>query len=179
MKPLGTPMPAFRLPDAVTGADLDSASLAGAPVLVMFVCNHCPYVVHVRGAFGPLAADYGPKGLQVVAINSNSMATHPEDGPEAMKALALELGWPFPFCFDATQEVARAFDAACTPDFFLYDASGALAYRGQLDGARPGNGEPVTGASLRAAIEAVLAGEAPSPDQVPSMGCNIKWVPEG
>ena len=176
MQPLGSPMPTFTLDDAVTGAPFDSATLAGAPAtLVMFICNHCPFVIHVRDQLTAIDADLRARGLRTVAINANSLRTHPQDGPPAMKQLATTLGWAFPFLFDATQDVARAFGAACTPDFFLYDASGRLAYRGQLDDSRPGNGVPVTGADLRAAIEAVLAGDAPAAEQRPSMGCNIKW----
>jgi len=147
---------------------------------VMFICNHCPYVVHVKDEFRRLADDYAGR-LSIVAINSNSLATHPQDGPEHMKELATRLGWPFPFLFDSTQEVARAYHAACTPDFFLFGAgSGAtrrLAYRGQLDASRPGNDVPVTGRDLRAAVDELLAGRKPDADQRPSLGCNIKWSP--
>jgi thiol-disulfide isomerase/thioredoxin len=177
MLPLGTPCPTFSLPDARTGSPVASSTFAGKPLLVMFICNHCPFVVHVRDELTRLAKDCAMKGVGVVAINSNSTKTHPQDGPDAMARLAKELGWAFPFCFDESQEVARAFHAACTPDFFLFGADGKLAYRGQLDDARPGNGKPVTGADLRAAIDAVVAGKAPSEDQKPSVGCNIKWHP--
>lgn len=176
MLPLGTPAPAFSLPDSRTGTTVsleDSAGAAG--LLVMFICNHCPFVQHVRGQLADLGRDYADRGLAIVAINSNDATTHPEDGPAAMKREAASHGYTFPYLFDESQEVARAYHAACTPDFFLFDAARRLAYRGQLDGSRPGNGVPVTGTDLRAAIDAVLAGTAPSDDQKPSIGCNIKW----
>jgi thiol-disulfide isomerase/thioredoxin len=182
MLPLGTAAPDFRLPDAVTGRDFSLADFdTQRPLLVMFVCNHCPYVVHVRDEFPRLARDYEGR-LDLVAINANSLATHPQDGPGPMRALAIEMGWTFPFLFDAGQEVAKAYHAACTPDFFLFRAADAdghrrLAYRGQLDGARPGNDVPVTGRDLRAAIDALLAGREVDADQRPSLGCNIKWTP--
>jgi peroxiredoxin len=179
MLPLGTPAPDFVLPDAVSGRTLALGDFAGPPgLLVMFICNHCPYVVHVRDELARLHAEYAGRGLEVVAVNANSTRTHPQDGPEHMKALAEELGWEFPFLFDETQDVARAFSAACTPDFFLFDADRRLAYRGQLDDSRPGNGLPVTGRDLRAAIEAVLAGRPVPREQRPSIGCNIKWHPD-
>ena len=178
MLPLGTKLPQFSLPDALTERLVASTEFEHArALLVMFICNHCPYVVHVRSEFGRLARDYGSKGLAIVAINSNSDITHPQDGPVAMKKLALEQQWGFPFLFDASQQVAKAFQAACTPEFYLFDHNQALAYRGQLDDARPNNGKPVDGHDLRAAIDAVLAGRAPSPEQRPSVGCNIKWHP--
>ncbi len=177
MLPLGTPLPAFTLPDAVSGTEVTSPALATGKrgVVVMFICNHCPYVVHVRQGLVDAAHDALDRGFAVVAINSNNLATHPQDGPEHMAKLARDEGWRFPFAFDDTQEVARAFHAACTPDLFVFDAAGKLAYRGQLDDSRPSNGKPVTGRDLRAAIEAVAEGRAPSPDQRPSVGCNIKW----
>ncbi len=180
MLALGTPAPDFSLPNAVDGETVALSDFADMPaLLVMFICNHCPYVVHVREAFKPLYDDFVGRGLGVVAINSNSLQTHPQDGPEHMKDLAEEMGWEFPFCMDESQDVARAYSAACTPDFFLFDGERKLAYRGQLDGARPGNGVPVTGEDLRAAIQAVLDGEPLAEEQVPSIGCNIKWHPEG
>lgn len=183
MLPLGTPAPDFRLEDAVSGRTVALADFpAERPLLVVFLCNHCPYVVHVRGEFGRLERDYAGR-LSIVGINANSLQTHPQDGPEHMRELALELGWSFPFLFDATQEVARAYHAACTPDFFLFGASTGgvrrLVYRGQLDGSRPGNDVPVTGEDLRAAIDAVLGGREVAADQRPSLGCNIKWAPGG
>jgi len=183
MLPLGTAAPDFRLKDAVSGRDVALADQpADRPLLVLFICNHCPYVVHVRGEFARLERDYRD-AISIVAINSNSPATHPQDGPEAMRALALELGWGFPFLFDATQEVAKAYHAACTPDFFLFGATDdataprPLVYRGQLDGSRPGNDVAVTGSDLRAAIDELLAGRTPGSEQRPSLGCNIKWTP--
>jgi thiol-disulfide isomerase/thioredoxin len=181
MLPLGTPAPGFCLEDAVSGSNvlLDEQPV-DRPLLVMFICNHCPYVVHVRGEFARLQDDYAGR-LSIVAINSNSVETHPQDGPEHMRALAGELGWHFPFLFDDSQEVAKAYHAACTPDFFLFSPGAGtqrrLVYRGQLDGSRPGNDTPVTGADLRAAIDAVLAGLEPAVDQRASLGCNIKWRP--
>ena len=177
MLPLGTPLPSFSLPDAVSGRLVSSAEAQGKPALVMFICNHCPYVVHVRDELTRIAREYGEKGVFVAGINANSLRTHPQDGPDAMKTLAEDLGWRFPFLFDETQAVARAFDAQCTPDFFLFAADGRLAYRGQLDDSRPHNGKPVTGQDLRRALDAVLRGESVPGEQRPSIGCNIKWDP--
>jgi peroxiredoxin len=175
MTPLGTTAPAFSLPDS-EGNTVSLDDFAAAPaLLVMFICNHCPFVIHVRDELGRVAADYMPKGLAVVAINSNSIESHPQDGPENMKRLAIQEGWEFPFLFDETQEVAKAYKAACTPDLFLFDGDCKLLYRGQLDDSRPSNAIPVTGHDLRAAIEDVLAGAPVSIDQKPSVGCNIKW----
>lgn len=178
MLELGTVCPDFSLEDAVDGAQVNRDDFSGRPaLLVLFICNHCPYVVHIRDGLTQLAKDYLPRGVGIVAINSNSLQTHPQDGPEHMKALALAEGWKFPFLFDRTQEVAKAFRAACTPDLFLFDGELKLVYRGQFDDARPGKDVPVTGADLRAALDAVLAGGAPSEEQRPSIGCNIKWAP--
>jgi thiol-disulfide isomerase/thioredoxin len=141
----------------------------------MFICNHCPFVVHVRDELTKLASDYLSRGVGIVAINANSNKSHPQDGPEAMRRLGLQLGWSFPFLFDETQDVAKAYRAACTPDFYLFDASFRLVYRGQLDDARPGNGIRVTGKHLRDAIDAVLEGRPVGEPQKPSVGCNIKW----
>ncbi len=181
MLPLGTPAPNFRLRDTVSGRDVGLADFpSDRPLLVLFICNHCPYVVHVRDEFARLERDYSGR-ISMVAINANSLETHPQDGPEHMRELARQQGWSFPFLFDATQEVARAYRAACTPDFFLFGpatgGSRRLVYRGQLDGSRPGNDVPVTGEDLRAAIDAVLAGREVDSDQRPSLGCNIKWAP--
>lgn len=173
MAALGSPAPTFDLPDT-EGGRVCLDDYAGGPLLVMFICNHCPFVVHLRDALAALGRAYGDR-LGIVAINANDPATHPADSPAAMKVERERVGYPFPYLFDATQDVARAYGAACTPDFFLYDADHRLAYRGRFDGSTPGNGAPLTGADLRAAIEAVLTGEAPAPDQAPSMGCNIKW----
>lgn len=178
MLPLGTAAPDFNLENAVDGQRVRLTDLPPGPLLVMFICNHCPYVVHIREVLGPLVAEYQARGLRVVAINSNSEQTHPQDGPVHMRALALEKGWRFPFLFDKTQEVAKAYQAACTPDFFLFDPERRLVYRGQFDDSRPGRPNvPVTGKDLRAALEDVLAGRKPAEDQRPSMGCNIKWHP--
>jgi peroxiredoxin len=175
MSELGTEAPDFALPDTdgriVQRDDFRDAS----GLLVMFICNHCPYVKHVRDELARFGRDYAERGLAVVAVSSNDPVQYPDDSPEAMKREKAEAGYRFPYLFDETQEVARAYDAACTPDFFLYDADRRLVYRGQLDDSRPGNGVPVTGKDLRAAADAVLAGRNPAPDQRPSMGCNIKW----
>ena len=179
MLELGTEAPDYALNDTVTGKTVSRDDLSGKPMLVMFICNHCPFVVHVRDEITRLASDYQKADLAIVAINSNSVETHPQDGPDNMKKLATELGWSFPFLFDATQEVAKSYHAACTPDFFLFDAGHKLVYRGQLDDSRPSNGVPVTGQDLRAAIEGLAAGNPPLPEQKPSMGCNIKWAPGG
>jgi len=178
MLELGTAAPDFELNNAVDSRTISLRDFEGDPaLLVMFICNHCPYVQHIRAELGRLASDYRRKGLAVVAINSNSLVTHPQDGPDAMKELAVAEGWEFPFLFDETQAVAKRYRAACTPDFFLFGADRKLAYRGQLDDSRPGNAIPVTGTDLRAAIDAVLAGEPVTADQKPSLGCNIKWTP--
>ncbi|HEY2776191.1 MAG TPA: thioredoxin family protein [Candidatus Binatia bacterium] len=181
MLELGTAAPDFRLVDAVGGRTFSLADLPQRlPLLVMFLCNHCPFVVHVRDQFAELQRDYEGR-ISIVAINSNSIASHPQDGPEHMRDLATRLGWKFPFLFDSTQEVAKAYHAACTPDFFLFESSGgqwrSLVYRGRLDASRPGSGVPVTGNELRAAIDAVLDGRHVDSDQHPSIGCNIKWAP--
>jgi thiol-disulfide isomerase/thioredoxin len=175
MKALGTPMPAFVLPNLNGGGWVDSRTLSGKPVLVMFLCNHCPYVKHIREALATLGRDLQSKSIHVLAISSNDAVAYPDDAPDRMTEEAREAGYAFPYCFDETQDVARAFDAACTPDFFLYDAQHRLAYRGRLDGSRPRSTEPVTGSELRAAIDAVLAGRAPAAQQHPSIGCSIKW----
>jgi thiol-disulfide isomerase/thioredoxin len=176
MLPLGTTVPDFVLTNAVDGKPVSPRDYAGRNgLLVMFICNHCPYVKHVKDELGRIAAEYDPKGLAVIAINANDLAGYPQDGPDRMRELALEEGWHFPFLFDDTQEVARSFKAACTPDFFLFDHKQRLAYRGQLDDSRPSTSTPVTGRDLRAAIDAVLAGKKVSEEQKPSIGCNIKW----
>ncbi len=176
MLPLGTVLPAFSLTDAVSGRTVTSAVAAGAKgTLVMFICNHCPFVKHVLPEIDRLSSEYRERGLGVVAINSNDATAYPQDGPGPMKDLAVARDWAFPFLFDDTQETARAFHAACTPDFFAFDAQGRLAYRGRLDPSRPGNDVPLTGQDLRAALDAILAGRAAAADQTPSIGCNIKW----
>lgn len=176
MVALGTPAPEFALPDVTSGRTVSLAEFSGSPaLLVMFLCNHCPYVKHVRAGVAALASDYLARGVAVVGINSNDVVRYPADSPGKMKIEAAEAGYTFPYLFDDSQSVARAYRAACTPDFFLYDRARRLAYRGQLDDSRPGNGVPVTGRDLRAALDAVLAGTTVPSAQKPSMGCNIKW----
>ena len=178
MLALGTKAPAFRLPDVVSGKTISLDTFSGKrALLVMFICRHCPYVVHVREELARIGRDYATRALGIVAISANDASGYPDDAPAHLKAMATELGFTFPFCHDETQETAKAYTAACTPDLFLFDATRMLVYRGQLDESRPGNGKPVTGRSLRAAIDAVLAGTPVSPDQRPSLGCNIKWKP--
>ena len=177
MLPLGTDAPDFSLDDAVTGKTVSLSDLDGKANLIMFICNHCPFVIHVRDEITSIAKEYGERGVAVVAMNSNSAETHPQDGPDEMKKLAGELGWMFPFLFDSSQEVAKAYRAACTPDFFLFDRDRKLVYRGQLDDSRPSTHVPVTGKDLRTALDSLLAGEPLPADQRPSMGCNIKWAP--
>ena len=174
MLPLGTTLPAFRLP-SVSGEIVSSEDYAGRPVLVAFICHHCPFVRHIRREFARFAAELQERGLAVVAINSNDSQAFPEDGPDGMRQESQEAGYTFPYLFDETQEVAKAYGAACTPDFFLYDRNRRLVYRGQLDASRPGNNIPVTGSDLRAALGAVLAGKPQVERQIPSLGCNIKW----
>ena len=177
MVPLGTPAPDFALPD-VSGRVLSYADVAGPRgTLVMFLCNHCPFVKHVADHLAALGREYTARGVGCVAISANDVSSHPADSPEQMVREAEERGYVFPYLYDETQEVAKAYRAACTPDFFLFDAGGRLVYRGQLDDSRPGNGLPVTGADLRRALDAVLAGAAPPEPQTPSIGCNIKWKP--
>jgi len=177
MLPIGTQAPDFSLPN-VDGRILALADVAGPKgTAVMFICNHCPFVKHVADQLAALGREYMPLGIGFVAISSNDVATHPADSPEQMVREAEERGYPFPYLYDETQDVAKAFHAACTPDFYLFDAARKLVYRGQLDPSRPGSGVPVTGADLRAALDALLAGKPPVADQVPSLGCNIKWKP--
>lgn len=178
MLALGTPAPDFHLPDVVTGRTVSLQDFADKKaLLLMFICRHCPYVVHVRHELAKLGVDYADKSVGIVAISSNDAETYPEDAPESLKQMALELGFRFPFLYDESQDVARAYQAACTPDFFLFDTDRKLVYRGQLDDSRPGNGVPVTGRDLRAAIDALLADQPVNPNQKPSLGCNIKWKP--
>lgn len=175
MLALGTQAPNFSLPEPKTGNTVSLADYAGKPLLVAFICNHCPYVVHIRQAFVDFAKDYQAKGLDVVAISANDVANYPDDSPEKMAADAETYGYSFAYLYDESQEVAKAYQAACTPDFFLFDAQGKLAYRGQFDSARPRNDDPITGADMRAAADAILNGEQISAEQIPSLGCNIKW----
>jgi len=175
MLDLGTPAPDFRLPDPA-GKVYGLADFAASPaLLVVFMCNHCPYVKHVRSALATLAREMQPKGLAVVGINANDVAGYPDDSPEKMAEEIRAAGYTFPYLYDETQAVAKAYRAACTPDFFLFDRDRKLAYRGQFDDSRPGNNIPVTGKDLWAAVEALLAGRPIAPDQKASIGCNIKW----
>ena len=206
MLPLGTPLPAFSLEQVAGERPVpaeapqrwSTAHLGPEPVLVLFLCAHCPFVKHIEPELSRLERDYSER-IQIVAISSNSTLTHPQDGPEGLRAQAERCGWRFPYLFDADQAVARAFQAACTPDLFLFGAAGQasatagsdshgssapssahqLVYRGQLDASRPGNDQPLDGRDLRAALEALLAGHPVSPEQTPSIGCNIKWHPDG
>jgi peroxiredoxin len=176
MLPLGTQAPSFSLRDAVTDRTVSLDDQAGAPaLLVMFICNHCPYVKHLRGALAKLTDAYREKGVAIVGINSNDVESYPDDAPDAMRQEAAEAGYHFPYLVDETQEVAKSYRAACTPDFYLFDADQRLAYRGQLDDSRPGNDRPLTGRDLERALDAVLAGHKPASEQTPSIGCNIKW----
>ncbi|MFM7290402.1 MAG: thioredoxin family protein [Planctomycetia bacterium] len=175
MLPLGTQAAAFELPN-VDGRMVSLAEAAGRyGTVVMFICNHCPFVKHVADQLAALGRDYSPRGVGFVAISSNDVSSHPADSPEQMVREAEERGYPFPYLYDETQEVAKAYHAACTPDFYLFDAGRSLVYRGQLDASRPGSDIPVTGGDLRAAIDSLLAGRPPVADQKPSIGCNIKW----
>jgi len=175
MLPLGTTAPDFTLPDT-NGKTVSPADFKAAPaLLVIFMCNHCPYVVHIRGGLAQLARDYAPKRVGIVGINSNDVANYPDDSPAKMKDEVKSAGYLFPYLYDETQAVAKAYRAACTPDIFLFDRGRRLVYRGQFDASRPGNGIPVTGKDLRAALDAVLAGKPTSEFQVASIGCNIKW----
>jgi peroxiredoxin len=175
MLALGTQLPTFELPDTVSGKLVSSSSLLGKPAVVFFICNHCPFVKHIRSGISEFGRFCVEHGAAMVAVSSNDARNYPADSPEAMALEAKEAGYVFPYLYDESQEVARAFDAACTPDLYIFDAQGKLAYRGQFDAARPGNDVPVTGRDARAAIAALLAGSAPNPDQIPSIGCNIKW----
>jgi len=184
MLALATPAPDFSLPAVATGEIVSLADFAeDKALLVMFVCAHCPYVVHVQPEIARLAADYAGRSFGIVAITANDAAQYPQDAPEPSAAMARAAGWTFPFLYDESQAVAKAYTAACTPDFFLFDSARRLAYRGQLDNSRPGRGPDrpgagvLNGADLRAAIDAVLSGGSVSPDQKPSIGCNIKWKP--
>ena len=177
MLPLGTPAPGFRLPGA-DGKTVSSDDLRDAPLLlVAFICNHCPYVQHIRAGLAALGRDYQGKGVAMLGINSNDTNAYPEDSMPMMAKEVEQQGYTFPYLLDESQEVARAFDAACTPEFYLFDAQRLLIYRGQFDDSRPGNQEPVTGKDVRAALDAALAGKAVAADQKPSVGCNIKWKP--
>jgi peroxiredoxin len=177
MTPLGTPAPDFDLPDVRGGRILLSDLHDAKGLLVVFMCNHCPFVKHIREELGRLGRDYASMGLAMVGISANDAVRYPQDGFDAMRAEALDAGWTFPYLYDESQAVARSYGAACTPDFFLYDRDRRLAYRGQLDDSRPNNGVAVTGRDLRTAIDAVLRGVPVAGDQKPSIGCSIKWKP--
>jgi thiol-disulfide isomerase/thioredoxin len=175
MLPLGTTLPSFSLPDVVSQRTVSTDDFQAAPVVVAFVCNHCPFVKHIRSGladFGRFAAE---RGVTFVAVSSNDVVAYPQDAPPKMVEEAREAGYTFPYLYDESQEVAKAFRAACTPEFYLFDTQKKLAYRGQFDASRPGNSEPVTGKDLKDAVDAVLAGGPPPKDQQPSIGCNIKW----
>jgi peroxiredoxin len=174
MPDLGTPAPDFDLTDT-RGERVQRSDFQGMPLLVMFICNHCPYVKHLNEHLAQLTRRYLERGVAVVGISANDPVSYPQDSPERMAREAEEVGYDFPYLFDATQEVAKAYRAACTPDFFLYDGDHRLIYRGQYDASRPGNGLPVTGRDLAAALDAVLEGTEPPGEQIPSVGCNIKW----
>ena len=176
MLALGTQAPDFQLPDTVSGETISLATFADKKaLLIMFICQHCPFVKHIKPELARLGKDYQAKSLGIVAISANDVANHPDDAPDKLKAMAIELGFTFPFCYDETQETAKAYKAACTPDFFLFDGNRQLVYRGQLDDSRPSNGIAVTGKDLRGAIDAVLTDKPVSETQKPSIGCNIKW----
>jgi peroxiredoxin len=178
MAPLGMEAPPFSLVDVRTGRSVARDDFRdGTGLLLMFICNHCPFVKHISRALAEFGREYEERGLGIVAISSNDSVAHPADGPAEMKDEAETVGYTFPYCFDATQDVAKAYQAACTPDFFLFDGALRLVYRGQFDASRPGNGIDPTGEDLRVAADAVLAGLEPAPDQTPSVGCNIKWKP--
>lgn len=184
MPALGTPAADFHLPDVVSGETVGLATFAGKrALLVMFISRHCPYVQHVKHELARLGKDYAAGALGIVAISSNYVAQYPDDAPARLQEMAAELGLNYPICYDETQEVAKAYDAACTPDFFLFDAARKLVYRGQLDSSRPGRGPDrpgggaLNGEDIRAALDAVLAGRPVSPEQKPSIGCNVKWKP--
>jgi peroxiredoxin len=175
MLPLGTTAPDFKLPDT-TGKIVSAADFNNAPaLLVVFMCNHCPYVIHIRAGLAELARDYLPSRAAIVGVNANDVVNYPDDSPAKMKDEVRSAGYIFPYLYDETQAVAQAYRAACTPDIFLFDKNRKLVYRGQFDDSRPGNGLPVTGRDLRLALDAVLAGQPVSPNQKASMGCNIKW----
>jgi thiol-disulfide isomerase/thioredoxin len=176
MKALGFKEPEFSLLDVVTEKFRSLRELAsGKATVIMFICNHCPFVKHVNDQLITLANDYSAKGISFIAISSNDAVNYPEDSPKKMKEYAIRLGYPFPYLYDETQEVAKAYDAACTPDLFIFDGNLACVYRGQLDDSRPSNGKPVTGKDIRNALDAILSGQDVSADQKPSIGCNIKW----
>lgn len=175
MQELGTKLPSFNLPDTVSNQNISSDILNKKANLVMFICNHCPFVIHVKDELSKIGIDYKDKDLSIVAISSNDIVNYPQDGPDKMKEFAKNNNFNFPYLYDESQEVAKSYSAACTPDFFLYDENQELVYRGQLDNSRPNNGLPVTGNDLRNAIDSLLNNQKPDTNQTPSIGCNIKW----
>ncbi len=176
MPPLGSYAPDFNLPDTISGNMFSLAEIRGkSATMIIFICNHCPFVKHIATALAELARDYANTDIGIVAISPNDADTYPEDSPDNMKLFAKENDFIFPYLYDETQETARAYGAACTPDIFIYDADMRLAYRGQLDDSRPTNGQPVTGADVRNALDALLAGQSITKNQIPSIGCSIKW----
>lgn len=176
MMPLGFSAPNFNLPDTVSGKKLNLQELRGnVATLIMFICNHCPFVEHIQSELVKIGNEYPTRGVSVIAISSNDIQSYPEDSPEKMKITAESLGYNFPYLFDETQQVAKAYGATCTPDFFLFNSELKCVYRGQLDDARPGNNIPVTGVDIRNAIESIIGGKSISNEQKPSIGCNIKW----
>ncbi|WP_041780780.1 thioredoxin family protein [Allocoleopsis franciscana] len=178
MLPLGTTAPNFQLSDVVSGKTISLDTFTGKQaLLVMFICRHCPFVKHVQAELAKIGQDYVNANVGIVAISANDAENYPDDAPEKLKQMANELGFTFPFCYDESQETAKAYTAACTPDFFLFDGDRQLVYRGQLDDSRPSNNKPVTGQDLRSALDAVLASQPVNLDQKPSIGCNIKWKP--
>lgn len=177
MLPLGTEAPDFALLDTVTGKEVRLESIqSDKATVILFTCNHCPYVIHINEELVRLSTEYMAKGVSFIAISSNDAVNYPQDGPEKMKELAAEVGYPFPYLYDATQVVAKAYDAACTPDFYIFDGDMKLRYRGRLCASRPNTAVPVTGEDLRAGIDAILAGKPVTEKQYPSAGCNIKWL---
>lgn len=178
MLALGTAAPEFQLPDVVSGETISLATFFGSKaLLLMFICQHCPFVKHVQAELAKIGHDYGDRPLDIVAISANDVANYPDDSPQKLKQMAQELNFNFPVCYDESQSVSKSYTAACTPDFFLFDSANKLVYRGQLDDSRPSNGIPVTGQDLRQAIDAVLQDRAIDFEQKPSIGCNIKWKP--
>ncbi len=176
MLPLGTTAPDFILPDVVTNANVSLKDIISTKAtVIMFICNHCPYVIHVQDEIVRLAKDYQTKGISFAAISANDVSNYPADSPEKMKIFATSLGFTFPYLYDESQAVAKAYDAACTPDFYIFDESSALVYRGRLDGATPGNDVPLTGIEIRNALDNLIVGQPVGQNQMPSMGCNIKW----
>ena len=177
MLPLGTPAPDFKLTDTVSGEIVELANLGGKALVVIFLCNHCPYVKHVQTGLVQFGNDYADQDVSIVGIGSNDAVTYPDDGPEQLGKVAREFGYAFPVLYDESQEVAKAYTAACTPDFFVFGPDRNLAYRGRFDESRPNSDVPVTGRDLRAAVDAVIAGNDVSGEQYPSLGCSIKWKP--